>query len=175
MQKKNIASIPKYFGIRCLSNEQFFLTVYGFMVFWGPPLKRFFLGPPLNKCFGDPPQKKFLGTPQNKSFFGGCCDMWHVTHGGGWTISQNVSSPALQVWNKRCLEDSELKHHSMNEWMNESESDWDDCKTAYTGSVNYYVFQICFKARYRLIHLCGNPPSLHLSTNCFPCYFLALP
>ena len=45
------------------------------------------------------------------------CDTWHMTHGGGWTFSHNFSSPALTVWDRQCLEDSEWK---------------DD-----TGSVNY--------------------------------------
>ena len=25
------------------------------------------------------------------------CDTWHETHGGGWTFSQNFTSPALMV------------------------------------------------------------------------------
>ena len=37
------------------------------------------------------------------------CDMWHLTHGGEWTLSQNSSSLALTVW--------EEKDHSMNEWI----------------------------------------------------------
>ena len=44
--------------------------------------------------------------------------MWHVTHGGGWTFSQNFSSPALTVWDRQCLEDSELKDDSLNESVN---------------------------------------------------------
>ena len=41
-----------------------------------------------------------------------------MTHGGGLTISQNVSSQALTVWDRQWLEDSEQKDHSMNEWIN---------------------------------------------------------
>ena len=33
-------------------------------------------------------------------------DTWHMTHDGGWIFSQNVSSPALTVWDRQCLEDS---------------------------------------------------------------------
>ena len=54
-------------------------------------------------------------------------DTWHMTHGmwnvtydtwSGWTFSQNVSSPALTVWDRQCLEDSEQKDDSMNQWIN---------------------------------------------------------
>ena len=45
------------------------------------------------------------------------CDMWHVTHGGGWTFSGNFSSPALTVWDKQCIEDSKQKDHWLNQWM----------------------------------------------------------
>ena len=41
-----------------------------------------------------------------------------MTHGGGWTFSQNVSSSALTVWDRQCLEDSERKDHSMNQLVN---------------------------------------------------------
>ena len=44
-------------------------------------------------------------------------DMWHMLR--GWTFSQNFSSLALTVWDRECLEDSERKDDSMNEWMNE--------------------------------------------------------
>ena len=37
----------------------------------------------------------------------------------GRTYSQNVSSLALTVWDKQCLDDSEQKDHSINESMNE--------------------------------------------------------
>ena len=59
------------------------------------------------------------------------CDMWHVTHDtwhrthamwhmvGWWIFSQNFSSPALPGWDTQCLEDSELNHDLMNEWMND--------------------------------------------------------
>ena len=32
-----------------------------------------------------------------------------MTHDGGWTFIQNFSSPALTVWDRYCLEDSERK------------------------------------------------------------------
>ena len=38
----------------------------------------------------------------------------HVIHGGGWTLSQNVSSLALTVWDRQCFEDSEQKDHQLN-------------------------------------------------------------
>ena len=44
---------------------------------------------------------------------------WHMTHGGGWTFSQNFSFPALMVWDGQCLEDSEQKDDRLNESMNE--------------------------------------------------------
>ena len=34
---------------------------------------------------------------------------WQVTHGVGWTLSQNFSSPALMGWNIWCFEDLEEK------------------------------------------------------------------
>ena len=43
------------------------------------------------------------------------CDTGHVTNCGGWTFPQNVSSPALMVWDSQCLEDSELKDDVINE------------------------------------------------------------
>ena len=46
-------------------------------------------------------------------------DMWNVTHGGGCKVSLYFCSPALMVWARQCLDDSEQKDHSMNEsWMN---------------------------------------------------------
>ena len=45
------------------------------------------------------------------------CETWHVTHGGGWTFSKNVSSPALTVWDRQCLEDFKRKDHRLNQWM----------------------------------------------------------
>ena len=42
-------------------------------------------------------------------------DTWHMTHGVGWTFSQNFSSLALLVWDWQYLE---LKDEWMNEWMN---------------------------------------------------------
>ena len=68
--KKDIASIPTYFEIQCLSNEGFFsnrLSCYGF---FGDPLWNFFFRPPLKKFFGDPPQKKVFGEPPKKVFWG---------------------------------------------------------------------------------------------------------
>ena len=45
------------------------------------------------------------------------CDMWHMTC-DTW------------VWDRQCLEDSEVKNHSLNEWTYELVSDRDDCRTA---------------------------------------------
>ena len=45
-------------------------------------------------------------------------DMWHVTHDWGWTFSQNFRSPALMVWDRQCLKDSEQKYDWLNELMN---------------------------------------------------------
>ena len=42
-----------------------------------------------------------------------------MTHGGGCTFSQNVSPPALPVWDRQCLEDSERKDDLMNELLND--------------------------------------------------------
>ena len=44
------------------------------------------------------------------------CDQWHV---GGWTLSKNVSSPALTVFEGQCLADSEQKYDLINESMKE--------------------------------------------------------
>ena len=38
-----------------------------------------------------------------------------MTHGGGCTLSQNVSSLALKVWERQCIEDWEEKDHSLNQ------------------------------------------------------------
>ena len=46
-------------------------------------------------------------------------DMWHMTHGLGWTFSQNVSSLALTVWDFWSFEDLEEKDHSINQQINE--------------------------------------------------------
>ena len=50
------------------------------------------------------------------------CDTWRVIHDiwhmVGGEHSQNFSSPAFTVWDGQSLEDSELKDHSINEWMN---------------------------------------------------------
>ena len=48
------------------------------------------------------------------------CDTWHVTHGGEWTFSLNVSSLALTVWERQCLEDSERKNQRINQSINQS-------------------------------------------------------
>ena len=58
-------------------------------------------------------------------------DTWQVTHGGGWTFSQDFSSLALMVWDIWYLEDFEDKDYSIIEWMNEWIND-------YTGSGNYF-------------------------------------
>ena len=41
------------------------------------------------------------------------CDTWNVTHGGGWTFSQNCSSLALTVWVWRHFKDFQEK----DQWM----------------------------------------------------------
>ena len=45
-------------------------------------------------------------------------DMWHVTHGMGWTFDQNVSFLALTVWELWCFENSEEKDDSVTELIN---------------------------------------------------------
>ena len=47
------------------------------------------------------------------------CDMWHVTHGGGWTFSKNFNSQACMVLDKQFLEDSERKDDWINKLMKE--------------------------------------------------------
>ena len=46
------------------------------------------------------------------------CDMWHLTHGGGWTFSNIFSFSALTVWERECREDSEQKNHWISPWIN---------------------------------------------------------
>ena len=58
------------------------------------------------------------------------CDTWHVTHGGGWTISKNFRSPALKVWNKQCLEDYEQKDDQLSQWINQWINHKGVCRTA---------------------------------------------
>ena len=43
-------------------------------------------------------------------------DMWHIIFDTwwGWTFSQNVSYPALIIWDRQCLEDSEQKDDRIN-------------------------------------------------------------
>ena len=53
------------------------------------------------------------------------CDMWHVTHRGRWTFSQNFRSLAHTVREWRCLEDLEEKG-SLSKWVN----DKGVCRTA---------------------------------------------
>ena len=53
-------------------------------------------------------------------------DIWHVTHGGGWTFTPNFSSLALTVWDRQCLEESK---QTITEWMNELISNSGDCRT----------------------------------------------
>ena len=44
--------------------------------------------------------------------------MWHVTHGGGCTFTQNFSFLALTVWDLWCCEDWEEKGELLNELIN---------------------------------------------------------
>ena len=52
--------------------------------------------------------------------------MWHMTHGGGRTFSQNFSSLALTVWDLWHLEDLEEKDESATNLINEEAV----CRTA---------------------------------------------
>ena len=47
------------------------------------------------------------------------CDTWDVTHGGGWTFSQNFSSLDLTVCDRQCLGLSKQKDHRLNLWIND--------------------------------------------------------
>ena len=60
------------------------------------------------------------------------CNFWHVTCYTWWgvTFSQNFSSPALMLWDWQCLEDSEQKDLLPNEWINQSNNDKGDFRTA---------------------------------------------
>ena len=58
------------------------------------------------------------------------CDTWHVTQGGGWTFSQNVSSPALTVLDQQYLEDILTNHDLLNQWTNEWMNYIGDCRKA---------------------------------------------
>ena len=53
------------------------------------------------------------------------CDIWW-----GVNILLNLSSLALTVWDRQCLEDFERKDHRFNESANESVNDEDVCRTA---------------------------------------------
>ena len=46
-------------------------------------------------------------------------DMWHMTHGVGWTVSQNFRSLGLTVWRLWCFEDLEEKDDQLNQSMSE--------------------------------------------------------
>ena len=41
--------------------------------------------------------------------------MWHVTHCGGWTLSQIFSSLTLTIWERQCVEDIFTKEHSVSQ------------------------------------------------------------
>ena len=58
--------------------------------------------------------------------WGVACDTWQMTHGGGWTFSQNFSFLALMVWVYWWLEGLEEKADSLTELIN----DKGDCRTA---------------------------------------------
>ena len=45
-------------------------------------------------------------------------DIWHVTCCGGWTFSQNFSSPALRIFDLWYFEDLEEKDDSLTHWIN---------------------------------------------------------
>ena len=45
-------------------------------------------------------------------------DIWHVTHGGGWTFSQSFSSLTLTVWDLWYLEDWEEKDRWRSDLIN---------------------------------------------------------
>ena len=47
------------------------------------------------------------------------CDTWIMTNDGWWIFSKNFSSPALPVWYRQCVEDSELKDDSINPLLND--------------------------------------------------------
>ena len=57
-------------------------------------------------------------------------ETWLVTHGGGWTFSQNFSSLALSVCTGMWFEDLEEKDDWINESMNELINDEGVCRTA---------------------------------------------
>ena len=56
-------------------------------------------------------------------------DMWHMTFSVGWSLSRNVSSHALLVWDWQCLEDIWTKG-SVNQSVSQLISDGGDCRTA---------------------------------------------
>ena len=53
-------------------------------------------------------------------------DTWHVTHGGGWIVSQIVSSLAFTVWVVWYYKGFEEKGQSINQLINYK----DICRTA---------------------------------------------
>ena len=70
------------------------------------------------------PNAKILSNNAKTSIFKFYHEKRHITIStriplGGWTFSQNVSSPALTVWDRPCFEDSEQKVHLMNYWINQ--------------------------------------------------------
>ena len=47
------------------------------------------------------------------------CDTWHVTGGGGWIFSQNVSSLALSDWTGKWFKDLEEKDDSIKKLIDD--------------------------------------------------------
>ena len=66
--------------------------------------------------------KQHLFWQQNKTKSRWGRPRWYQTLQGlpppFWTLSQNVSSLALTVWDRQCLEDSERKDDLINKWIN---------------------------------------------------------
>ena len=46
-------------------------------------------------------------------------DMWHMTHGVGWTVYEKFSSLALKVGRLWCFEDLDEKDDRLNQSMSE--------------------------------------------------------
>ena len=54
------------------------------------------------------------------------CETWHVTVGGSWTFSHNVSSLALTVWVWRSCKDISTR----DAWLTHNNNDKHVCRTA---------------------------------------------
>ena len=95
------------------------------------------------------------------------CDVWHLTHDGGFKFFQSVSSPACTVWDRQCLEDSEWKDNWMNDWINQLMLKLFMRRRKNDYTVSFNIFTYMTKAIILFDYPCGTSGNQQkLSVNC---------